>query len=44
MFYTDEEHGYDIYGKKKCLTFEKDVYPVVKKKSRKMFGKIIRKS
>jgi hypothetical protein len=31
MFYTDEEHGYDIYGKDKCLTFEKDVYPVVKR-------------
>ena len=31
MFYTDEEHGYAIYEKKKCLTFEKNVYPVVKK-------------
>ncbi len=31
MFYTDEEHGYDIYEKEKCLTFEENVYPVVKK-------------
>ena len=31
MFYTDEEHGYAIYEKKKCLTFEKNVYPVVKR-------------
>ena len=31
MFYTDEEHGYAIYEQKKCLTFEKNVYPVVKK-------------
>ena len=31
MFYTDEEHGYDIYEKEKRLTFEENVYPVVKK-------------
>jgi transcriptional regulator with PAS, ATPase and Fis domain len=31
MFYTDEEHGYDIYGKEMRLTFKKDVYPVVKR-------------
>ena len=23
MFYTDEEHGFDIYGKEMCLTFKK---------------------
>jgi hypothetical protein len=31
MFYTDEEHGYDIYGKEMRLTFKKDVYPVAKR-------------
>ena len=36
MFYADEERGYTIYEKKKYeekkyLTFEKNVYPVVKK-------------
>lgn len=31
MFYTDEENGWTIYEKKKCLTFGKNVWPVVKR-------------